>query len=357
MGQPFSRSINTSDSQGATGRVNTHNRRKPSKRVSNESFKIIRRQFTHPNEDNKYSPPATYGSFDVRNDTRNDSPRFYEVEISPPARFRRLANPPLPLNERFIGITHSVQNNESKTAEREVSRSAKLLIKRSSRPTSMSSAFHIQSRDVYFTPDDWWELFPRPEVPLTVNESCVVETEQVVVCVALTPVPSPSIKQPAPIAERPHLAAPYDISPIMNIIDRPSSLIEFFPSVDFPESSEQQVDEEFSDSEQNVKNYIMGLVQPYFFKASAYMALSHSQIQREVWGAITVHLQQSLKGKTIAFGTDPIFFSAEKLHKLLEEEERSVVGFLEYLKDISRAWKFTQLLQKLTEMFDFVKRI
>ena len=100
----------------------------------------------------------------------------------------------------------------------------------------------------------------------------------------------------------------------------------------------------------------MGLVQPYFFKANAYMAHSHNQIQREVWGAITAHLQHSLKGKIIARGTDEIFFSAKKLHQLLEREEMSVVGFLDYLKDISLVWRFTQLLQKLNEMFDIIRR-
>ena len=354
MGQYFSRSTNRSFSQKMTDDGNKFDEGKPSRGAGNLSFKFILPR--SPLRQENYIPPATYSPF-KRVDMGKAPTKFYEVEVSRPARFVNLpSRSPLAPSERRRTVPRHVQNNDG---EHRLQRSCKALITSPTQQTSIPPAFHFRCPDLYSTPDKWWELLPGP----TMDEGRTTEAEKVVAGTAAlssgitlavgavpTPVTPPSNRQPATVSEP--LPVPYEISPIMSIVDRPPSLTKSFSSVSFPESPGQQVDEEMSDLGLNTENYMAGLVEPYFFKASACLALPHSQAQREVWAAITVHLRRFLKGKTIAIPNDRRFFSIEKLYQLVGEQETSVAELVEYLRDVSLALNFTQLVQKLSELFD-----
>jgi len=366
MGQSFSRSSLSVSQKATDDRTASFDARLKSTQAGNlSSNHILRRNLFHYSN---YSPPATYGSPE-KVDAGNTSVKSYDIAVPRPACFVRLpsnsrSSPPL----RPTNITLDRQDNIYKKIRGSVIRRQHKPLTSTRRPLkpSIPHEFHFQPPSIYPTPDDWWELLPAHEARLDPSEICTAGSEQVVIrpstlrrgsenslSGANVPISYPvslSLYGEPPLnSVPPSLTGVYDISPIMNIIDQPPSLIEFVP--DKPSASEQRFNEIASDSGRNMESCMVDIIQPYFFKASAYMALSHGQSQHEAWGEITVHLRLSLKGKIVAPPKDQKFFSIERLYQLLEEQQAFMAGLVEYLRDIAVALNLKQLMQYLAQMF------
>lgn len=329
--------------------------------ASNLSFKHILRLSLF--RSSNYSPPATY-RHSKKVDVGKAPVKFDDIGVSRPACFVGLpSSSRLSPARRYANIKFDLRNNISEKVANAPRRYKPLIYKRPTQETSITHEFQFQSPDVYPTQDDWWELFPALE---GVGESCTVESEQVL---PGTPTPrkgstsglsAVSVSPPLPLSLPPLNSDPpsptivYDISPIMNVVDHPPSIIGSVGDVFSASELYEQQYEEASVSGGNMESYMFDLIQPYFFKASACMALSRGQVQREAWRELIVHLRLSLKGKTIAPPEDQRFFRIKKLYQLLEEQQTSVAGLIEYLRDIAIALNFEQLIQSFAHMFDSI---